>query len=181
MVSSYTILNHLITAYTEALTLVSWFICEYTIPWSRSCLIRVDVYGPWWLLVTEAQEISLESSLARRDRTEVSLSSFSSDFPSLNQIFLCNYLPPKRVVTSAPDTAYSEVSFCLASHPLCVYGSTSHLFAVPCAYFVLWQHLLLGCLLPAATPISSLVITLLRYCQATPSHYYYIPLLVALF
>lgn len=107
-------------------------------PWSWSCFIRVDVYGRWWLWVTEAQEITLETSLTKEVRTEVSLPSFSSDFPCLNLIFLCCCPPPQRMVSFAPDTAYLEgFFFCFASHPPHVYGSISHLFAVPCAYFVL--------------------------------------------
>lgn len=67
----------------------------------------------------------------------MSLSSFSSDFPCLDLIFL-RYCPSlKRMVSSAPDTAYLEFSFCLVSRPPCVYESISHLFAVPHAYCVL--------------------------------------------
>ena len=152
-------------------------------PWSWSCLIRVEVYGPWWLLVTEAQEISLESSLTRRVRTEMSLSSFSSDFPCLNLIFLCYCPPPKRVVSSTPGTAYPEVSFCLTSHSPCVYGSISHLFAVTRAYFVLSGNI---CYLYASylqlhlSLFSTLVITLLTYCLAMPSQNTCMPILAAL-
>lgn len=62
--------------------------------------------------------------------------------PKLHGFMLLAPFLKEEGVSSLPDT---DLGFCLASHPSCIFGGMSFLSAVPCAYLVLqlflpWRH-----------------------------------------
>lgn len=114
----------------QALTVIFWISCKYTVPWRWQCKASAGNCSPWCFFVMEVQVIKFEISLMRSKVSVffLCLSSLSLKF----KVLFC--LPPKR-----GDILCSWYYFFHhACHFMCAFGRIS-LFAVPCAYLVLQQ------------------------------------------